>query len=434
MGCGSCGTGKPGGCKSNGDCGTGSCNRMNVHDWLRNLPIDNLDGACRIVEVSFKNGSRKDFFINTTLNYFEKGELVTIEGVGGFDVGEVSLSGELVRLQMKKKGVNENTAEFKKILRKSSDRDIEFYQANKSKEQAILMRSREISRDLKLQMKLSEIEIQADGKKATFFYTADDRVDFREMIKMFATEFKLKVEMRQIGIRQEAGKVGGIGSCGRELCCSTWLTDFKSVNTTAARYQNLSINQTKLSGQCGRLKCCLNYELDTYLDALQHFPVNADTLEVQRGRAVLVKKDIFKDLMWYTLPDSSKQYPLTLKRVKEILYLNNKGEKPDNLEAVELVGKVKEVESGFVDVVGQISLSTLERVDKKRRAAAKHKKPETAAVAVEKKPAPNPNQPNNRQPANGGDRKKYQGNNNNHNNRYPKNNNNNNNNKPSEQK
>lgn len=344
---------------------------MNVYDWLQNLPIDNLDNACRIVELSFKNGSRKDFFRNNTLQYFEQGELVTVEGVSGFDVGEVSLSGELVRIQMKKRGVDETTAEFKKILRKSSERDVELFQVSKGKEQKILMRSREIARELKLQMKLSEVEIQADGKKATFFYTADDRVDFREMIKLFATEFKLKVEMRQIGIRQEAGKVGGIGSCGRELCCSTWLTDFKSVNTTAARYQNLSINQTKLSGQCGRLKCCLNYELDTYLDALQHFPSNADTLEIQRGRASLVKKDIFKDLMWYSLPDSSKQYPLTIKRVKEILSLNNKGERPENLEAVELVGKPKEIEPSFVDVVGQISLSSLERHDKKRK--QKHK-------------------------------------------------------------
>ncbi|MGF7230814.1 PSP1 domain-containing protein [Arachidicoccus sp.] len=367
MGCGGCSTSKPGGCKSNGTCGTSGCNRLNVHDWLMNLPINDSDSACKIVEVSFKNGSRKDFFRNGTLQTFEKGELVTLEGVSGFDVGEVSLSGELVRIQMKKKGIKEYSPDIKKILRRSSERDIELFQQSKAREQAILMRSREVARDLKLQMKLSEIEIQADGKKATFFYTADDRVDFREMIKSFATEFKLKVEMRQIGIRQEAGKVGGIGSCGRELCCSTWLTDFKSVNTTAARYQNLSINQTKLSGQCGRLKCCLNYELDTYLDALQNFPNNADVLEIQRSRAYLVKKDIFKDLMWYTLPDSNTQYPLTLRRVKEILQMNANGERPENLEAVELVGKVKEVEQGFVDVVGQISLRSLERNDRKRK-------------------------------------------------------------------
>ena len=366
MGCGSCGT-KPNGCKSNGGCSTGSCNRLNVHDWLMNLPMADEESSCKIVELSFKNGSRKDFFRNNSLQHFEKGEYVTIEGVSGFDVGEVSLTGELVRVQMKKKGVKEFSPDIKKILRRSSERDIELFKQSKAREQQVLMRCREIARDLKLAMKLSEVEIQADGKKATFFYTADDRVDFREMIKSYASEFKVKVEMRQIGIRQEAGKVGGIGSCGRELCCSTWLTDFKSVNTTAARYQNLSINQTKLSGQCGRLKCCLNYELDTYLDALQHFPNNADRLEIQRGRATLVKKDIFKDLMWYTLPDSNKQYPLTLKRVQEILRLNAEGERPENLEPVELIGKVQEVEPSFVDVVGQISLRSLERSDKKRK-------------------------------------------------------------------
>ncbi|HMH32603.1 MAG TPA: regulatory iron-sulfur-containing complex subunit RicT, partial [Puia sp.] len=218
------------------------------------------------------------------------------------------------------------------------------------------------------EMKMSEVEIQADGRKATFFYIADDRVDFRELIKLLASEFRVKVEMRQIGARQEAAKVGGIGSCGRELCCSTWLSDFKSVNTTAARYQNLSINQSKLSGQCGRLKCCLNYELDTYLDALQRFPDNADTLQVAKGTAILVKKDIFKSLMWYVLPDSSKQFPLTIDRVRKIKSLNAQNVAPDDLEPVEVsTGKPKEEEHGFVDLVGQISLKTLEKADRKKR-------------------------------------------------------------------
>src|SRR3954447_8135068 len=368
MGCGTCGTGKPGGCKSNGSCGTGSCNRMNVHDWLKNLPFADSDGGCKVVEVSFKQGSRKDFFRNITLQEFEKGELVTLEGVSGFDVGEVSLTGELVRLQMKKKGVNEMNPDMKKILRRSTERDIELFTQQKSREAEALMRSRAISRQLNLDMKLSEVEFQADGRKATFFYTADDRVDFRELIKIYASEFKVKVEMRQIGIRQDAGKVGGIGSCGRELCCSTWLTDFKSVTTTAARYQNLSINQTKLSGQCGRLKCCLNYELDTYLDALQGFPNNADVLQTTKGNASLVKKDIFKNLMWYMLPDSGMQYPLTITRVKEIIRLNAKGERPDDLEPVDLsTNKQKEEAPAHVELVGQISLSTLERNSKKRK-------------------------------------------------------------------
>jgi cell fate regulator YaaT (PSP1 superfamily) len=368
MGCSNCGTkdGKPGGCQSHGSCGTGSCNRMNVYDWLSNLPIHDPASECRVMEVSFSQGSRKDFYRNTTTQIFEKGEIVSVEGVSGFDVGEVSLTGELVRIQMKKKSVDEFHPDMKKVLRRASDRDLDLLKQNKAREKEAVIRSRAISRQLKLDMKVSQVEIQADGRKATFYYIADDRVDFRELIKIFASEFRVKVEMRQIGARQEAGKVGGIGSCGRELCCSTWLTDFKSVNTTAARYQNLSINQSKLSGQCGRLKCCLNYELDTYLDALQQFPENADTLQVAKGTALLIKKDIFKNLMWYVLPDSSKQYPLLIERVKQIKKLNQQNEVPDDLGAVEATGKPKE-ELVNVDLTGQFSLKTLDNADRKKR-------------------------------------------------------------------
>jgi len=406
MGCGSCGTGKPNGCKSNGGCSTGGCNRLNVHDWLSNLPFADPESACKVVEVSFNNGSRKDFFRNNSLQYFEKGELVTVEGVSGFDVGEVNLTGEMVRLQIKKKGGDEFNPEMKKILRRAGDRDIEIWKQNKAREKDALIRSRAISKQLKLNMKLTEVEIQADGRKATFFYIADDRVDFRELIRVFASEFKVKVEMRQIGARQEAAKVGGIGSCGRELCCSTWLSDFKSVNTTAARYQNLSINQTKLSGQCGRLKCCLNYELDTYLDALQHFPDNADTLQVVRGNAFLIKKDIFKNLMWYTLSDSNKQYPVTIERVRKIKQLNAQGVIPDELEAVDLsTNKPKESESGFVELVGQISLNTLEKADRGRNRQQQgprsnnqqrgggQQQPQRNNNAQQRPAAGNPNQP-----------------------------------------
>lgn len=371
MSCTSCSTasgGKPGGCKSNGGCSTGGCNRMNTHDWLRNLPIADFDSACKVIEVSFNQGTRKDFFRNPTLQPFEKGELIAVEGVSGFDVGQVSLTGEIVRLQMKKRSVKEDNPEMKKVLRIATDRDIDLLKQNKAREPEAVIRSRAIARQLKLDMKISQVEMQADGRKATFFYIADGRVDFRELIKVYAAEFRVKVEMRQIGARQEAGKVGGIGSCGRELCCSTWLTDFKSVNTAAARYQNLSINQTKLSGQCGRLKCCLNYELDTYLDALQHFPENCDVIQVAKGNAFLIKKDIFKNLMWYTLPDSNKQYPLTIERVKKIKSLNQQGIQPDDLEPVEVVSsKTVEKEPEFVELVGQISLSTLEKADKKKR-------------------------------------------------------------------
>jgi cell fate regulator YaaT (PSP1 superfamily) len=379
MGCSACSAstgGSPLGCKSNGGCSSGSCNRLNVHDWLANLPFADPESSCKIIEISFNNGSRKDYYRNTTLQTFVKGDMVAVEGVSGFDVGMINMTGELVRLQLKKKNIDEANTEIKKILRRVNDMDLQKMKESKAREPEALIRARAIARQLKLGMKLCEVEIQADARKATFFYTADDRVDFRELIKIYASEFRVKVEMKQIGARQEAGKVGGIGSCGRELCCSTWLTDFKSVNTTAARYQNLSINQTKLSGQCGRLKCCLNYELDTYLDALQGFPDDADFLETTRGNAMLIKKDIFKNLMWYVLPESNKQFPLTIERVKKIRSLNRQGTKVEELEAVDVTtGKAKEAEPEFVDVVGQISLRSLERNSKKRKQKEQQQQP-----------------------------------------------------------
>ena len=368
MSCTSCGTGTPNGCKSNGSCSTGGCNRLTVHDWLANLPFSDPDSDCRVLEITFNNGSRKEFFRNNTLQTFIKGDMVAVEGMSGYDVGMVNMSGEMVRLQLKKKGVKEDNADIKKIMRRANETDLQKWRESKAKEKAALVRARAILIQMKLDMKLIEVEFQADGRKATFYYTAEDRVDFRELIKIYASDFKVKVEMKQIGIRQEAAKIGGIGSCGRELCCSTWLSDFKSVTTTIARYQNLSINQAKLSGQCGRLKCCLNYELDTYLDALQQFPNNADYLELSRGTAQLIKKDIFKNLMWYVLPDSNKQYPVPIERVKEIKFLNSKGEKPDELGAVELsAAKAEEKENAHVELVGQISLKTLERDSRRRK-------------------------------------------------------------------
>jgi cell fate regulator YaaT (PSP1 superfamily) len=376
MACAGCGTGaegKPSGCKSNGGCSTGGCNRLNVFDWLANIPLSDSLAPFDIIEVSFNNGSRKDFFRNVTKQFLDKGEMVTVEGVSGFDVGQVTLTGELVKLQMKKRRI-EDTPEVKKVLRRSTNEDLSRMGDNKAREKEALIKARAMARSIGLEMKLAEVEIQADGRKATFFYTADDRVDFRELIKLYAGEFRVKVEMRQIGARQEAGKVGGIGSCGRELCCSTWLTDFKSVNTTAARYQNLSINQAKLSGQCGRLKCCLNYELDTYLDALKEFPEDADNIETTNGVASLQKRDIFKNLMWYSYGDSNKQYPLTITRAKEIRQLNRQGIKPEDLKPVEVVaGKPKETDLGFADVVGQISLRSLEKTSQKRKHKDKEK-------------------------------------------------------------
>jgi len=392
-GCSSATSGKPEGCKSNGTCGTSGCNKLNVYNWLSDIPISDLGKPFPIIEVFFKKGSRKDFFRNITHHIFEKGDWITIEGTNGNDVGQVSLTGELVKLQMKKHGVKD-TPELKKILRYATERDLELFEISKAREKEVLVRSRAIARQFNLEMKVSDVEIQADGKKIAFYYTADARVDFRELIKTYAADFKAKIEMKQIGARQESAIIGGIGSCGRELCCSTWLTDFKTVNTTAARYQNLSINQTKLSGQCGRLKCCLNYELDTYMDALKGFPTNAESLELATGRVFLQKKDIFRNLMWYSFGSSNKQYPLTIERVQEIQNLNKEGIKPEELEAVEIQVKTKDTESvidmGFVNDVGQISLTSLAKQGKKKKKPNKTNKsagnPATARPQMEAKP------------------------------------------------
>lgn len=405
MGCGNCGTsanGKPAGCKSNGGCSSGGCNKMNVFDWLSTIPLPGNTKPFSIVEVSFNSGSRKEYFRNQNNYSLNQGQWIAVEGVSGFDMGQVNLTGELVRLQLKKYGI-QDISNLKKILRPATEEDIELYHNSKSREKDIMVRSRAIARELKIEMKISEVELQADGKKATFFYTAEQRVDFRELIKIFASDFKIKVEMRQIGARQESAKVGGIGSCGRELCCSTWLSDFKSVNTTAARYQSLSINQTKLSGQCGRLKCCLNYELDTYMDSLRSFPANAEHLLFAQGKANLIKKDIFRNLMWYSFSDSNKQYPFTIERVKEIQELNKKGETPEELQAVELESTSKEklkIDMGFVNDVGQITLKNLEKKkskNKNKKNKGKKEEPgiKTASAANNKGPRDNNKAKNN---------------------------------------
>lgn len=418
MGCGNCGTGadgKPAGCKGNGGCSSGGCNRLNVYDWLSTIPLQDIGKPFPIIEVSFNKGSRKDFYRCNSQLLPEKGQWITVEGVNGIDVGQVSLTGELVKLQLKKYGVKEDEV-TRKYHRSATDDDLEQFRKAKQKEHEILVRSRAIARKLNLEMKLAEVELQADGKKATFFYTADQRVDFRELIKMYASDFKVKVEMRQIGARQESGKVGGIGSCGRELCCSTWLTDFKSVNTAAARYQNLSINQAKLSGQCGRLKCCLNYELDTYMDALSVFPKDADTIETAAGTATLQKRDIFKNLMWYSYSDSNKQYPLLIDRVKEILSENKRGRKPDELQPVELEVHSEKIsvkaDAGFVNDVGQISLKSLEKGSRKKKRKGKGGSGQSNQQGGNK--GPRQAQGNNQNQ--GGNRGSRQGQGNNHNN------------------
>ncbi len=330
MGCGSCGTGggcSPKGCKNNGTCNTGGCNKLNVYDWLGDMETPVGYKPFNIVEVRFK-GSRKEFYKNDSNLELFTGDGVVVQSDNGNDYGHVSLSGELVRLQLKKYGVDPESNNMFKIYRRANEKDTEKYDELKAKEPATLERARTIALELKLHMKLSDIEFQGDGRKVVFFYTAEERVDFRELIKRFAEEFKVRIEMKQIGYRQEAARLGGIGSCGRELCCSTWLTDFKLVNTSAARFQNLSINMLKLSGQCGRLKCCLNFELDTYLEALEEFPRGENiTIETNVGFARSLKTDILKRQMWFVYENSSDWFPLQIKKVNEIIALNKEGKK-----------------------------------------------------------------------------------------------------------
>jgi cell fate regulator YaaT (PSP1 superfamily) len=383
MACGSCGTtenGVPKGCKSNGNCGTGTCGsgseKLAVFDWLSNMALPSGQKPLDLVEVRFKNG-RKHFFRNVNNFQLTIGEVIAVEGSPGHDIGTVSLTGELVRVQMKKKKVAEDSEEIKKIYRKATQKDIEIWQAARAKEEETQKRGREILGRLGLKMKLSDIEYQGDGNKATFYYTAEERVDFRQLIKDLASAFRVRIEMKQVGLRQEAARLGGVGSCGRELCCSTWLTDFRKVNTASARYQQLSLNPQKLAGQCGKLKCCLNFELDSYLDALKGFPKQDTVLETEKGRAYFVKMDIFKGLLWYTSKEEgSKWFQLTLAQVNEIIALNKAGEKGATLEELESE-LVVETKIDFENVVGQDSLTRFDKPKTSKRRNNKKRKPRT---------------------------------------------------------
>lgn len=369
MGCSSCGSGSPSGCGDKGHCSTGGCNMRNTYDWISVLDIHD-PSEFNLVEVSFKKGARKDFYINQHWTGAGTGDTVVVECDSGLDVGRISLSGELVRLQMKKKRTTIDRVSHK-IIRKVNDRDLEKLSEARDLERPTLVRARVIARTLGLDMKLGDIEYQADKRKATFYYTANGRVDFRELVRSYAKEFKIKVEMRQIGARQESARIGGIGSCGRELCCSTWLSDFQSVNTSAARYQNIAINQTKLSGQCGRLKCCLNYELDTYMDALKDFPKNVDYIKTKKGKAALIKTDIFKGMMFYAYIGERRGPIVALDkdRVKEIKTMNKAGEFPDDLMSYDQIMQEsktdKEIE--FADVTGEIELPSIKKNKRKKR-------------------------------------------------------------------
>ncbi|WP_426292320.1 regulatory iron-sulfur-containing complex subunit RicT [Dyadobacter endophyticus] len=329
---------------------------MNVFDWLSHMDVPSGQ-RFDVVEVKFKGG-RKEYFRNINQLEFVTGDYVVCEMASGQHIGTVSLQGELVRLQMKRKAVQMND-DLHVIYRIATEKDLDKSTQAMAREMPTLYRTREIIRDMKLNMKLSDVEYQSDNTKTTFYYSSEERVDFRELIKMLASEFKVRIEMRQISLRQEASRLGGLGSCGRELCCSTWLTDFKNISTAAARYQNLSLNPAKLSGQCGRLKCCLNYELETYIDALRDIPAVEAPLKTKKGVATLQKTDIFKKIMWFGFDKDTNWYPVPINKVLEIIELNKKDIIPESLEIL-----TPEAEKGADRVPGKLN-SDLENLDKK---------------------------------------------------------------------
>ena len=373
--CSSKSSSSPKGCKNNGTCGTDSCNKFTVFDWLSNMSLPSGQSEFLYSEIRFKNG-RKDYFLNKNSLSLSVGDVVATQADSGYDVGIVTLTGELVRVQMDKKKISYPEEESKIIYRKSSQNEIDKWSSLRDKEESIKVRARKFAIDLRLKMKISDIEFQGDGTKVTFYYTADERVDFRELIKLYAREFRTKIEMKQVGLRQEAARLGGIGSCGRELCCSTWLSDFRSVSTSAARYQQLSLNPQKLAGQCGKLKCCLNYELGSYMDALKNFPKKETKLKTEKGTAVCQKTDIFKKQLWYAyVGEWNNWFLLTVNQANAIIKENKSNKLVSGLE--EYTSENNSVEENmFENVVGQDSLTRFDKPRKKkhnkRRKAKKH--------------------------------------------------------------
>ena len=373
--CSSKSSSSPKGCKNNGTCGTDSCNKFTVFDWLSNMSLPSGQSEFLYSEIRFKNG-RKDYFLNKNSLSLSVGDVVATQADSGYDVGIVTLTGELVRVQMDKKKISYSEEEPKIIYRKSSQNEIDKWSSLRDKEESIKVRARKFAIDLRLKMKISDIEFQGDGTKVTFYYTADERVDFRELIKLYAREFRTKIEMKQVGLRQEAARLGGIGSCGRELCCSTWLSDFRSVSTSAARYQQLSLNPQKLAGQCGKLKCCLNYELGSYMDALKNFPKKEIKLKTEKGTAVCQKTDIFKKQLWYAyVGEWNNWFLLTVEQANAIIKENKSNKLVSGLE--EYTSENNNVEENmFENVVGQDSLTRFDKPRKKkhnkRRKAKKH--------------------------------------------------------------
>ena len=397
MGCSSCSTGDgtPRGCKNNGTCSSGGCDKLGVFDWLANMQLPSGKSQFDILEIRFKN-SRKAFYRNIKGLSLNVGDVVVVESSPGYDVGVVSIVGELARIQVQKKAANFKPHEARQILRIATQEDVDKWVAARGKEYETMHQSREMAIRLNLEMKISDVEFQGDGSKATFYYTADARVDFRQLIKDMADTFRVRIEMRQIGARQESSRLGGIGSCGRELCCSTWLTDFRSVSTSAARYQQLSLNPQKLAGQCGKLKCCLNFELDMYLEAVKGFPSTNIKLYTKKGSAFHIKTDVFKRLMWYIYesdePGASGMIALTPERVAEVIKMNKAKENPIDLKDFKEEIVVPKVDD-YTNVVGQDDLSRFDDVFKKKRKKKKKPRPQNQNNKPQAEKKPQANQP-----------------------------------------
>lgn len=382
MSCTNCSNnnGTPRGCKNNGFCASGGCSKLEVYDWLSNMEPATGKQMYEVIEVRFKN-DRKEYFRNEKNLPIQMGNIIVTQSSSGHDVGVVSLTGELVKLQMQKKKIREKIHDLKIVYRKATESDIEKWHNARGREKETITKARKLADELGLSMKICDVEFQGDNTKGIFYYTAEERVDFRELIKKYADLFKVRVEMKQIGMRQEAGKLGGIGSCGRELCCSTWLTDFRSVTTNAARYQQLSLNPQKLAGQCSKLKCCLNFELDQYAELIKDFPRTDIDLKTTAGYAKHQKTDVFKKIMWYSIIDpktgsNGSFIPLSTDRVHEIIEMNKKGQQPQNLNDFMLALEPVEVKEDYAQVVGQDSLTRFDDKfkNKKNKGKSRNKK------------------------------------------------------------
>ncbi len=356
---------------------------LHCFDWLADIPESHNDTD--FVEVQFKN-TRKGYYLNSTKIKLEKGDIVAVESNPGHDIGVVTLTGRLVLLQMKKNNVKTDNSDIKRVYRKAKPNDLEKYWEAKSKEHSTMLRARKIAEDLHLNMKIGDVEYQGDGNKAIFYYIADDRVDFRQLIKVLAEVFRVRIEMKQIGARQEAGRIGGIGPCGRQLCCSGWMTNFVSVATSAARYQDISLNPQKLAGQCAKLKCCLNYEVDAYVESIKRLPSREIVLETRDNTYYHFKTDIFNRLITYSTSKEVAANLITIpaSRAFEVIALNKRGIRPDELDNNQ---KDAPVQKEFGDVVGQDSLTRFDKNKKKNTSQKKKRKPAKSKNPAEEQPA-----------------------------------------------